>query len=60
MSFKILECPSCNSRNITDVDSTEKEREVIIANIKAKCDDCGHEFTYGSRTDFGEKRGVLY
>jgi len=60
MSVRILDCPKCHSKNIIDIDRSETEKKVIIAKVKAKCDDCSHEFTYGSATDYGRRRNVFY
>lgn len=54
-------CPNCGSRNIEDLNGELKETvKEITVQIKAECQDCGHEFEYCSDTDYGHEIGVDY
>lgn len=61
MSTKITKCPSCDSRDIKEINpSTRQTSNQILCTITAECNVCNQRFNFKSWTTAGRRRGVRY
>jgi len=45
MAFRVVRCEKCDSLKVNDLKNQTTSSDRILI-VKAKCDDCGHEFEY--------------
>ncbi len=56
MSVKITTCDNCQSKDFTDINPEVRNEQQILVTVKAKCNDCGHEFEYSTFSHLGRRK----